>query len=125
MPPKSEHPYSQDFLEQRRRDLERARSWLQADLRSLGASQEHLGSDATPPAAKRAYALSAAELSVSPSASACALLREVDDALARLQAGLYGWDPAAGTWIRAHRLAAVPTARHEIEDLIQLGRPER
>ncbi|MCB0217656.1 MAG: hypothetical protein KDH92_13525 [Chloroflexi bacterium] len=122
MPPISEQPYPADFLAARRRDLQRARSWLVSDLRALGADQ----ADVDPVPSQRlggAYSLSTVELSVSPHASARALLHEVDDALARLEAGLYGWDPASGTWIRPARLAAAPTARHEIEGLIRLGRP--
>jgi RNA polymerase-binding transcription factor DksA len=115
MPPISQQPYPEDFLAERRRDLERARAWLLTDLRTLGADPTPSRSPIGASQRSSLSAFTGQELSVSPHANARALLREVEDALARLEAGLYGWDPAARTWIRPQRLAAVPTARHEIE----------
>jgi RNA polymerase-binding transcription factor DksA len=111
----AQQPYTAGFLDDRRRDLGRARAWLVSDLRLLGETEAGSGSPfASAVYESGALALSAAELAVSPRASAKALLHEVDDALARMEAGLYGWDPAAGRWIRPDRLAAVPTARHDL-----------
>lgn len=42
------------------------------------------------------------------------LLAEIDDALARLAQGTYGWDERRQVWLREDRLRAVPWARHEL-----------
>jgi RNA polymerase-binding transcription factor DksA len=46
--------------------------------------------------------------------SAAAALKAVDAALDRLAAGRYGWDGAAGAWIPADRLRALPGALHSL-----------
>jgi RNA polymerase-binding transcription factor DksA len=43
------------------------------------------------------------------------IVREIDDALRRIDEKSYGWDDEGACWIREERLEALPWARREIE----------
>ena len=55
------------------------------------------------------------ELDVTLIENARYILSEIEDALARLESGAYGWDEEAACWIREERLEALPWAKREIE----------
>lgn len=61
-------------------------------------------------AAGRPFALGPAELAMDLARSAPAALAAVEAAIRRLDEGRYGWDAAAGRWIPADRLQALPSA---------------
>ncbi len=58
--------------------------------------------------------LTADELATDLQTIGAFLLRELDDALGRLQDGTYGWDPTRAVWLREDRLRSLPWARQEL-----------
>lgn len=124
MPPTGPCPYPSDFLPAQRARLLAARRRLEAQLplaarRPAGAAAAGLVSQGrgTLDAADRAlalagrpFALAPAELRTELARSAASALAAVEGALARLDAGSYGWDAAAGRWIPLARLRALPSA---------------
>lgn len=111
-------PYKKAFLESQRARLERERARLQNDIdmhieemrnwsdHDDAGIDQHMADDAT--------ALSEQELDVTKIDNARYIMREIDDALERLDGGRYGWDEDAEVWIREERLQALPWARREI-----------
>lgn len=129
-------PYPDAFLDSQQRRLLAARDRLRAQLAD-GAASIAVASITSPPAADdrrahaagaprssaveaaadralagagRPFSLSPAALGTGLAASAAEALAAVDGALARLASGRYGWDAAAGVWIAAERLQALPSA---------------
>jgi RNA polymerase-binding transcription factor DksA len=125
--------YTPEFLAAQRQRLldERARvvAEMEADTGDLlnWSSAESVELDGHP--GDEATALAEQEMSLTLLRTSDYVLHEIDDALARLAAGTYGWDEEAGVWIRAERLAALPWARREVEgqrrleDQVKFGRP--
>lgn len=118
-PSPGDPPYAPEFLATQQRRLEEERDRVLADIdadeaelrrwrgdESSGLNQ-HQADDAT--------ALTEQELDVTLIENARYILSEIEDALARLEGGRYGWDEEAGCWIREERLEALPWARREIE----------
>ena len=124
-------PYPDAFLDSQRQRLLAARGRLRAQsaavaasLASRPAADERRAYAAPAPrfsaveaatdralaAAGRPFSLSPNELGTGLGASAAEVLGAVDAALARLAADRYGWDGAAGAWIAADRLRALPSA---------------
>lgn len=62
-----------------------------------------------------ATALTERELDMTLINNAQTQLRDIEDALAAVDAGRYGWDEDLGVWIRAARLEVLPWARHEVK----------
>ncbi|MBK8541729.1 MAG: hypothetical protein IPL60_17255 [Ardenticatenia bacterium] len=128
--PSSPCPYPPAFVDDQRRRLLVARDRLRVQLEVAVGSSAGLP-DASRPApswsipvdhdtdrerarAGLSFALPPAALSAGLAASAAAALTAVDAALDRLAAGCYGWDGAAGAWIPADRLRALPGAFHSL-----------
>jgi RNA polymerase-binding transcription factor DksA len=126
-------PYDPAFLGQCRQRLleERARvvAEMAADTGDLldWSSADSVELDGHP--ADEATALAEQEMSLTLLRNSDYVLHEIDDALARLAAGTYGWDEEGGLWIREERLAALPWARREVEgqrrleDQVKYDRP--
>ena len=114
-----ESPYAPAFLKGQRERLlaERAKvlAEIDADAEDLLAwsSADSVEMDAHP--GDTATALTEQELDVSLIQNSRYVLHEIDDALARIGAGTYGWDEETQVWIREERLRALPWARREIE----------
>jgi DnaK suppressor protein len=112
-------PYTPEFLAAQRQRLldERAKvvAEMVADTGDLldWSSAESVELDGHP--GDEATALTEQEMSLTLLQNSRYVLSEVDDALDRLGTGTYGWDEAAGVWIRAERLAVLPWARREVE----------
>ena len=123
-------PYPPAFVDDQRRRLLAARGRLRVQLADAAGPLAD-GHDATGPApswsipadhdadrelarAGLSFTLPPAALSAGLAASAAAALTAVDAALDRLAAGCYGWDGAAGSWIPADRLRALPGASHSL-----------
>jgi len=62
-----------------------------------------------------ATALSERQLEMSLIENARYVLGEIDQALAALEEGTYGWDEKRSVWIRAERLSVLPWAREEVD----------
>ncbi len=136
-PPPAQAPYDAEFLEAQERRLMHERQRLRHELEEAGlldllSGPEPTGEGAAEPASAEApspgqasaagghdvpsgpVSLTAEELATDLRTIGAFLLQEIDAALARLQAGTYGWDPVAGVWLREDRSRAVPWARQEL-----------
>jgi RNA polymerase-binding transcription factor DksA len=85
-------------------DGEELRNWSGHDDAGI---DQHMADDAT--------ALTEQEMDVTLIDNARYILSEIDEALARMNEGTYGWDRGGECWIREERLQALPWARREIE----------
>jgi DnaK suppressor protein len=117
--PSSECPYHQQFLSAQTQRLEHERDVV---LRAIEAEHEEMRNWSTSDdsgidqhMADDATALTEQEMDVTLIGNARYILSEIDDALARLGDGTYGWDEESDCWIREERLEALPWARREIE----------
>jgi RNA polymerase-binding transcription factor DksA len=112
-------PYTDAFLAERRAQLEAERLRVQAEIAADTqdfldwAGPEAEEQDQHP--ADAATALTEQEVDLSLVQNSRYVLREIEDSLARLDDGRYGWDEEGGLWIREERLEALPWARREIE----------
>jgi DnaK suppressor protein len=112
-------PYSRDFLDRQRQLLVQERSRVMADIDAdaadlrAWADGDAVEQDQHP--ADAATALTEQALDLSLIENGRYIVREIDDALARLDDGSYGWDDDAEVWIREERLEALPWARREVE----------
>ena len=130
-------PFTSTFLDDQRRRLLVARDRLRTQL-AIASGLDTTGSDTTGSDASREqdpasiadagadlararaglpFALPPATLAQGLSVGAAQALGAVDAALERLAAGNYGWDDAAGAWIPADRLRALPSARAVLSPL--------
>jgi len=112
-------PYSPEFIAAQRARLLAEHANVEAEIAADAADLldwSAVGSvemDLHP--ADEATALTEQELDLSLLQNSRYILREIEDALARLAAGTYGWDEENACWIREERLQALPWARREVE----------
>jgi DnaK suppressor protein len=115
----SDSPYDPEFVAAQRERLLEERAQVLAEIDADAADilawsdSEAVEMDQHPGDA--ATALTEQELDLSLIENSRHILREIDDALARIADGTYGWDEEAEVWIREERLEALPWARLEIE----------
>ena len=114
-----ESPYNPEFITAQRRRLQEDRARvlaeIDADAADLLSWADGEGMEQDQHPADAATALTEQEMDLSLIENSRRILREIDDALARLDDGSYGWDADANVWIREERLEALPWARREIE----------
>jgi len=91
------------LLQEIANDSEELKSWMG----DTDGGDTYMSEDAT--------ALTERELDMTLIHNAQSMLRDIDDALAAIDDGRYGWDEEQGVWIRAERLEALPWARHEVK----------
>jgi DnaK suppressor protein len=122
-------PYRPEFIAAQRARLLQERAKVEAEIdadaeellawSAVGSVEMdlHPGDEAT--------ALTEQELDLSLLQNSRYILREIDDALARMDAGTYGWDEDSAGWIREERLQALPWARREVEGQRRLEEQDR
>lgn len=112
-------PYSAEFLAAQKarlvEDRQRVLDDIDVDEAVLKSWHGDDGSGLNQHPADDATALTEQELDVTLIENARYILSEIEDALARLESGAYGWDEEAACWIREERLEALPWAKREIE----------
>jgi len=117
--PATPSPYSPEFLAAQRqrltRERERVLEDIQIDQTDLRGWHGDDGSGLNQHPADDASVLTEQELDVTLIENARYILGEIEDALARVERGSYGWDDEGQCWIREERLEALPWARREIE----------
>lgn len=116
--PTSPSPYEPAFIEAQKKrlliergqmlqeianDSEELRAWMG----DTDGGDTYMSEDAT--------ALTERELDMTLINNAQTMLRDIDDALAAIEHGTYGWDEDLGAWIRVERLEVLPWARHEVK----------
>jgi RNA polymerase-binding transcription factor DksA len=116
--------YDAAFLAAQRNRLHEERARL---LSNIGAEEADLlswqgdeNSGVNQHPADDASALTEQEMDVTLIGNARYILSEIDEALARISDGTYGWDDEAGAWIREERLRALPWARREVQTQTRL-----
>lgn len=112
-------PYTRTFIRAQKKRLEEERAsvldGIDADEEEMRNWSGHDDAGVDQHMADDATALTEQQLDVTLIENARYILAEIDEALARIEAGSYGWDDEAGCWIREERLQALPWARREIE----------
>lgn len=116
--PTSASPYDAAFIAVQKERLLAERAQMQQEIANdseelkawmgdTDGGDTYMSEDAT--------ALTERELDMTLINNAQTMLRDIEDALAAIDAGTYGWDEDAGVWIRAERLEVLPWARHEVK----------
>ncbi|MCC7019552.1 MAG: hypothetical protein IT332_07345 [Ardenticatenales bacterium] len=116
--PTSANPYDAAFIAAQKERLLAERAQMQQEIANdseelkawmgdTDGGDTYMSEDAT--------ALTERELDMTLINNAQTMLRDIEDALAAIDAGTYGWDEDAGVWIRAERLEVLPWARHEVK----------